>query len=176
MTKTKSTTKYSITAAHRITGKSRSTLERHLKEGKISCTRDVNGKRLIDASELIRAYGEDFDFSSGGKAVQKSKTHEAENRESIQLRLESVQQQLDTLQEERRREREQFQAQIDHLQETLRLAQEGHNHATRLLEHHTTTKQEASFEQRVGELKATAKREAIEELKNKPWWQLVFSN
>ena len=56
-------TKYTITAAHRITGKSRTTLQKHLKKGKLSCEETDDGIKLIDASELIRVYGDACDFT-----------------------------------------------------------------------------------------------------------------
>ncbi len=41
-----------LTKATRLTGKSRSTIERHIKQGKLSKTNDG-----IDTSELLRVYG-----------------------------------------------------------------------------------------------------------------------
>ena len=89
------------------------------------------------------------------------------------------------------RKREHFRQQIDHLQDALQLAQEVQNKAMLLLENNRAgggqfekaiqkletqiANQKAEFESRVGELKAEAKQEAIAEIKDKPWWQVVFS-
>jgi len=190
MRNTPATTKYTITAAHRITGKSRTTLQRHLKSGKLSCTEDHDGNRLIDASELIRVYGDACDFPHEEQATANPEKREQGSSDSLHHRLESVQQRMDTLDEERRRERQQLQSQIDHLQEALCLAQEGHNKATLLLESHTPgggdwktsiqsletkiSNQQATFENRISALQKDARLKAIEEIKDKPWWQVVF--
>lgn len=52
-------TSVSISEAARLTGKTRDTLHRHIKTGKLSALSDSNrqGARLIDVSELIRVYG-----------------------------------------------------------------------------------------------------------------------
>jgi len=190
MSNIQATTKYTITAAHRITGKSRTTLQRHLKSGKLSCSEDHDGNRLLDASELIRAYGDACDFSQEEQAAANPKKREEGSSDSLHHRLETVQQRLDTLDEERHRERQQLQSQIDHLQEALRLAQEGHNKATLLLESRAAgggewkasiksleekiSNQEVAFEDRVAKLQKIARRDAIEDIMNKPWWQVVF--
>ncbi len=56
---TSPTTQYTITQAHRITGRSRTTLQRHLKKGVLSSTTDEFKNVRIDASELMRVYGAD---------------------------------------------------------------------------------------------------------------------
>lgn len=49
--------KHSISEAAKLTGKARSTLHRHLKDGKISKERDADGQPVIDTAELVRVYG-----------------------------------------------------------------------------------------------------------------------
>lgn len=49
--------KHTISEASRITGKSRSTLHRHIKSGKLSKSLDESGAPIIDTSELQRVYG-----------------------------------------------------------------------------------------------------------------------
>lgn len=46
-----------ISEAARLTGKARSTLQRHIKKGQISAKKDDNGHAQIDVAELERAYG-----------------------------------------------------------------------------------------------------------------------
>jgi septal ring factor EnvC (AmiA/AmiB activator) len=48
--------KVSIAEAARLTGKTRRTIDRHLKDGNISSETDSDGVRRIDVSELIRYY------------------------------------------------------------------------------------------------------------------------
>jgi hypothetical protein len=45
-----------IAAAARAAGVDRTTLYRHVKAGKLSLTRDENGRRVVDASELHRVF------------------------------------------------------------------------------------------------------------------------
>lgn len=46
-----------LTAAARAVGKSRVTLHRHIKDGKLSCTVGADGSRGVAVSELMRVYG-----------------------------------------------------------------------------------------------------------------------
>jgi len=51
-------TQVSISEGARLADVSRSTLNRHIKEGKISRHRNGSGKPYVETSELIRFYGE----------------------------------------------------------------------------------------------------------------------
>jgi len=51
-------TKLNITQAAKVAGKDRSTIHRHIKQGKVSFDLDSEGNKVIDAAELIRVYGE----------------------------------------------------------------------------------------------------------------------
>lgn len=48
---------HSISEAHRLTGKARSTIRRDLKSGLLSATARPDGSRAIETSELARVYG-----------------------------------------------------------------------------------------------------------------------
>lgn len=50
--------KHSVSEAARIAGKSRSTIHRHIKQGRISKEIGPDGEPLIDTSELSRVYGD----------------------------------------------------------------------------------------------------------------------
>ena len=50
-------TRFSISAAARAAGVSRTTLQRAIKSGRLSTTTDAAGGRCIDLSELLRAFG-----------------------------------------------------------------------------------------------------------------------
>lgn len=56
--------KYTVIQAAKITGKSRQTIYRHIESKPISVTQDDDGNQLIDASELIRVYGNDINFGA----------------------------------------------------------------------------------------------------------------
>jgi len=160
-----------------------------------------DGNRSIDASELIRVYGDLCDFEraiGGSKLASHAKQHlvtSAEQRAPVEL--DTVQQLLARERKERDREREQLQARIDHLEEALKRSQEGHNRATLLLEGRTSgvgdwekslqtletriaNQEEASRKERQ-EIKNQAKRKidhvkrALEEEQNKSVWQRLFA-
>jgi len=186
-------TKFSISAAARLTGKSRTTLSGHIKAGKLSCETDANGNKVIDASELARVYPDEFDPRRGeanGKSSGSVKgTALSSDDQSLHSQLNSVQQQLDAQLAERERERRQLQQQIDQLTDSLKLAQEGANKAMLLLQDRTgagawqeainsletrIATQEKTAEQ-LARLKTDAKNEALREIKGKYWWQVAFS-
>lgn len=50
--------KVNLTQGAKLAGISRSTLNRHIKEGKISKVNGADGKPCVDTSELHRAYGD----------------------------------------------------------------------------------------------------------------------
>lgn len=52
--------KYSIAESARKVGLTRKTLYKHIEKKPISVEKDENGNPLIDASELIRVYGDKF--------------------------------------------------------------------------------------------------------------------
>lgn len=179
MTNNPTTSQFSITQAHLLTGKGKTTLRRHIDRGKLSATADEEGRRWIDGSELIRVYDlkpEDFErLEKPAKAVVEGS---GSDRTTPDHQTESVREQLSTLTNERERERLQLQSQIDHLQEALKLAQEGHNRATLLLENQNAggggweqaiatierrlANQEAKAKKEHEELKATAKRQILQ--------------
>jgi peptidoglycan hydrolase CwlO-like protein len=187
-------TKYSISAASRITGKSRTTIAKHLKEGKLSSEDDGAGARVIDASELIRVYGDAcrFDAEEGARDPSSPKAADGRGDQSGQPDLPNVQRQLDDQIKERERERQQFQQQIEHLKDALKLAQEGQNKAMLLLEHGKAgggeweqkikaleariANQEEGATKAKAELAVQAKRDALKEIKDKPWWQIAFGH
>ena len=62
----------SISEAARLAGKGRSTIQRHIKSGKLSASQDAAGNPVIDTSELCRAYGaiQVTDVSQSGSLAQ----------------------------------------------------------------------------------------------------------
>jgi len=118
-------TKYSKSAVARIIGKSRATISRHIKSGKLSSEVDEHGNEVIDASELHRAYGDDCRFEHEEKRGETSETKRsgAEPNDAV-VAMKEMQKQLIR----------QYEAQIDHLKDVLKAAQDGQNSVTKLLE------------------------------------------
>ncbi len=188
-------TKYTISAANRITGKSRTTIAKHIRTGRLSVTQDDQGNKFIDAAELIRVYGDDCNFD------REEVSHE--QTDSVQLsgtghhEIQQLRTQLEREIAERERERQQYREQVEHLQETLKRAQEGQNIATRLLENQTQGKgdweqairalekrlanQEKNTKAELLEMKTAANRklmqykQALEKERNKTLWQRLWS-
>lgn len=50
--------KVNLSKAAVLVGKNRTTIWRHVKQGRVSIERDRDGNPLVDTSELIRVYGE----------------------------------------------------------------------------------------------------------------------
>lgn len=109
--------------------------------------------------------------------------------QGVQQQLHSVQLQLDMLTQERVRERQQFEQQVQHLQEVLKQVQDAHNKALLMLEHRSTgvgewDKKFQELEEKIAnqtkvepsdlkKIKESANQEAIAEIKSKPWWKLL---
>ena len=109
----------------------------------------------------------------------------SDESEGVRGELNTVRQQLDTLTEERRREREQLQAQIDHLQDALATAQSGQNRVTMLLEQRSTDATQwresmDAVQQQVVELRNNQNQEvarlkrALRNEREKGFWKKLF--
>lgn len=59
----------SIAEAARLTGKDRRTIERQMKNGRLSYTTNAAGARVLDTSELIRVFGS-LSIKDSGNVVQ----------------------------------------------------------------------------------------------------------
>ena len=197
---TSTQTKYNISEASRITGKSRNTIAAHLKAGKLSSKQDETGHKLIDGAELSRFYGDACDFERArpdAKTSQRPQANRApKDEQAAQVELRSTQQLLESERNERERERQQLQARIDSLEEALERAQEGHNRVTMLLEDRTAgagelerslrrleqrlDRQQENSQHELKKLKETAKsqiaqyRRALQDERNKSFLQKLF--
>lgn len=100
--------------AAKAAGISRTTLDRHIKEGKISVDRDGTGKTVIDVAELERVYSEvDMDNTSQNVAGEQSKT--SNDNKAVHLELEILHEYLDRMESDRDRERRQLENVIEDL-------------------------------------------------------------
>ena len=103
--------KYQAAKAARI---SRTTLDRHIKEGKISVGKDGTGKTVIDVAELERVYNEvDTDSTSQNVAGEQSET--SNDNKTVHLELEILREYLDRMESDRDRERRQLETGIEDL-------------------------------------------------------------
>ncbi len=150
----------SISKAHKMTGVARSTIYKDIDDGKLSCTTSARGKKTIMVSELQRVYGEiKLEESTTNPAKNKTSSDVASNTkrtktttnttetnqvavlqeriESLTLRMQSKEEFIEDLKEERRKNRATFEEQIESLNEALTKAQDGYNQATKLLEHNS---------------------------------------
>lgn len=91
--------------ASELTGISRSTIQRHMKSGKVSCVIDDKGHKSIDVAELERVYGIKQQKESEPVKTVASDDMEAERLrlrvEMLELRLEISQNQIDDLKSQR---------------------------------------------------------------------------
>ena len=78
--------KYTVNQAAKILGKTRQTVYRHIESKPISVVKDDDGNQLIEASELIRVYGNDINFdalnSNKPNTVTSKKLHDVTAKES----------------------------------------------------------------------------------------------
>lgn len=100
--------KLSLSAAAREAGKSKSTISRAIKEGRLSAHPTEKGSYEIEPSELFRA----FPRTPSQPVVSNSAQPPAEPPEGLHFLLE-------TIEKERKRERDQMQATIDDLRSRL---------------------------------------------------------
>ena len=102
--------KLNITQAAKAVGKDRTTLQRNIKKGKVTCEVNSDGNKVIDTAELIRAYGEIRNVAAstavGNDNVKPQ--HAADNTALFQQQINLLETQIKVLEEDReeRRDRE----------------------------------------------------------------------
>jgi excisionase family DNA binding protein len=101
---------YTLGTAAKATGKSKPTIQRAIQSGKISATRNSDGSYLIDPAELHRVYPPVTECGNDTGDMKQSVPQEND----YGLRVE-----IERLQEEREREREQLQETIADLRRRL---------------------------------------------------------
>jgi hypothetical protein len=99
----------SISEAARLTGKSRNTLHRHIKSGKVSKREDKDGNPVIDTAELIRVYGK---LKIDSDSVKQSQSDSMAQRDTppvtddTAMKIALLEQKINFLEKERDTERE----------------------------------------------------------------------
>lgn len=182
------TGKYTISAANRITGRSRTTIGKHLKSGKLSAEVRPDGSKLIDASELMRVYGDDCDFSveRAGDAEPKSTAAVNTLNTASDDRVVSTEQ-LATERAERDRERRQLEDQIEHLRDALAKAQDSQEASLRLLQNQSspepaiqqelnTLREELTRQNRTAQEQLQKQNEKLRTLQNQSFWKRLFGS
>lgn len=167
--------KYTVIEAAKIAGISRQTIYRHIDKKPISTEKDDEGNIFIDASELLRIYGDKLNFD-----VTNTKTDNKENNEKLQTvtssnstdgikiieeRLNSASKQIEMLETQMQREREMLEDQIGTLRSALEKSQETQSKTVMLLED-KTSKNEKSAEWK-STLEALEERIANQEVGHK---------
>jgi hypothetical protein len=106
---------YTLGTAAKATGKSKSTLSRDIKCGKISATRRGDGSYEIDPAELHRVYpAVALGTGSWNRAANDLQPHpEHHETRSLAAELAAVRARLETIEAERERERSQLLDQIE---------------------------------------------------------------
>ena len=96
-----------ISEAARSAGVARSTIQRAIREGRLSATRHANGSKGIDTSELVRVFGElhqgsELQGAQGGAqdGAHSSSTTTSMNQPAIAGEATALQAQVDLLQEQ----------------------------------------------------------------------------
>lgn len=72
--------KYTVNQAAQIVGVTRQTIYRHIDSKPISVSKDDEGNQLIEASELIRVYGNDINFSALSDTAKSQETVVTRNK------------------------------------------------------------------------------------------------
>lgn len=124
--------------AAELTGKSKSTIQRAMNSGKLSFELDPNGRRVIDVSELERAFGLQQSGgstgSTGGASVSSSSSVEQElekastliEMERMKMRIKMLEGQLETAEqqiEDLQNQRDQWQKQASQMLITSQYSQ-----------------------------------------------------
>ena len=113
-----------------MAGVGRTTFYRHIEEKKISV--DSDGK--IDVAELNRVYG-NIQTLEQAKAAKRSKKGQGPANQdlSLEIELKNLREALETANLERKRERDQYTDQIEHLKASLEKSMNQNEGLTRLL-------------------------------------------
>ena len=99
-----------VAEAARATGKDRSTIHRHVKDGRLSADKDALGRVVIDTSELLRVFGEfrtdgqkpsarDNDASEAIKALREELQSAREREQWFRVQLEAAQERIKELEQ-----------------------------------------------------------------------------
>ena len=196
--------KVTVREAALLTGKSRETINSATKDGTLSYTLNNKNHKVIDVAELSRVYEitkalEGVEQHSGVNHSQSPSETDSQKWMSRYLEMktkaDSAIEKAELLEKHHQQQRKIYEDQVQNLQDSLKLAQEGHNKATLLLENKSDDGNQwqialKAIEERVANQENKAKEEqeraqkilrqnqalkkALEEEKNKSFWQKLF--
>lgn len=112
-----------------LTGKSKSTIQRAMNSGKLSYELDPNGRRVIDVSELERAFGLDNSKTGSSSASVEQELEKASSlleMERMKMRIQMLESQLETAEtqiEDLKAQRDQWQKQASQVLITSQFSQ-----------------------------------------------------
>mgnify|MGYP000845364772 FL=1 len=110
--------------AARVAGISRRSIQRAIKEGRLSATTDGDGNRVIDTSELIRVYGELRRVADDQATMTHSVATEATLIAVLQDQLQYAQDQLEQVMRQANEREQQTQQEKAHLLALLEAEQQ----------------------------------------------------
>ena len=110
--------------AARVAGISRRSIQRAIKEGRLSATTDGDGNRVIDTSELIRVYGELRRVADEPATMTHSVATEATLIAVLQDQLQHAQDQLEQVMRQAHEREQQTQQEKAHLLALLETEQQ----------------------------------------------------
>jgi hypothetical protein len=192
--------KYSISESARIVGVTRKTLYKHIETKPISIEKDEQDRPVIDASELMRVYGDQcrFDVDKGSKSQITKSQNDPENAVPGSLEAAVIQKELDMLRAQMTSDREIFEEQVDYLRKKLDEANSESRKLTALLTDQRAESSRAgewekaikALEQRIANQESTDKeqqeraqkilrqnqalKKALEEERGKSFWKRLF--
>lgn len=122
---------YTLGEAAKATGKSKPTIQRAIKSGKISASKKEDGTYDIDPAELHRVYPVKQSVSNADNDMKQSVT--PNNNGELQAELDAMRRELEQTNLERDRERELMNQQIELYKERLERADKDKDQLTALL-------------------------------------------
>lgn len=96
-----------ISEAARLAQKGRSTIQRYIKDGKLSCGKDAQGNPVIDTAELVRVFGKLHTPESASNAAE-SQIDTNQIILTLQKQLEAAKEREDWLQGQLTREQKRY--------------------------------------------------------------------
>ena len=122
---------YTLGEAAKAMGKSKPTIQKAIKSGKISASKKEDGRYEIDPSELHRVYPVKQDDSNANSDMKQSVT--PNNNGELQAELDAIRRELEQTNLERDRERELMSQQIELYKEWLERADKDKDQLTAVL-------------------------------------------
>jgi hypothetical protein len=112
---------YTLGQAAKATGRSKGTISHDIKTGKLSAEKQENGSYAIDAAELIRVYGQDFNpnRSENTELNELDAPILSNEHGGLALEVKRLREQLAGVDLERDRERQQWSDQVADLRRRL---------------------------------------------------------